>query len=81
MGDRVGAYGVSMGRHDGKRPLGRPRRRGEVILKWIFKKSDGRHGLDSSSSGKGHVAGSCERGNEHWRSIKCGKILDWLRTG
>jgi hypothetical protein len=41
MGDRKGAYTVLMGRHERKRPLGRPRRRWEVILKWIIKKWDG----------------------------------------
>jgi len=29
----------------------------------------------------GHVAGTCECGNEQSGSIKCGEILDWLRTG
>jgi hypothetical protein len=41
MGDRRGAYSVLVGRPDEKRPLGRPRRRWEIILKWIFKKQDG----------------------------------------
>jgi len=27
------------------------------------------------------VAGTCKCGNELWDSIKCGKFLDWLRTG
>jgi hypothetical protein len=30
-----------VGRPEGKRPLGRPRRRWGIILKWIFKKWDG----------------------------------------
>jgi hypothetical protein len=38
MGDRRGAYRVLNGRHEGKRHLGRTRRRWEVILKWIFKR-------------------------------------------
>jgi hypothetical protein len=41
MGSRSGACMVLMGRHEGKRQLGRPRRRWEVILKWIFKRWDG----------------------------------------
>jgi hypothetical protein len=33
-------------------------------------------GLDSSGSGQGPVAGSCQHGNEHSRSIKGGVLLD-----
>jgi hypothetical protein len=29
----------------------------------------------------GQVAGTCECGNAHSGSIKCGEFLDWLRTG
>jgi hypothetical protein len=38
MGEKRGAYRILVGRPEGKRPLGRPRRRWEDILKWIFKK-------------------------------------------
>jgi hypothetical protein len=41
-----------------------------VIIKWIFKKRDGWHGLDSSGSGLGQVAGSCECSYEPSGSIK-----------
>ena len=27
------------------------------------------------------MAGTCECGTEHSGSIKCGKVLDWFRTG
>jgi hypothetical protein len=38
LGERKGAYRVSMGKPEGKRPIGRPRRRWEkIILKCIFK--------------------------------------------
>ena len=30
------AYSVLVGKREGKRPLGRPRRRGKAILKWIL---------------------------------------------
>jgi len=33
-------------RPEGKRPLERPRWRGGLILKWIFRKRDGGHRLD-----------------------------------
>jgi hypothetical protein len=36
-----GACMVLMGRHERKRQLGRPRRKWEVILKWIFKRWNG----------------------------------------
>jgi len=35
-----GVYRVLMGNSEGKRPLGRPRCRGRIILKWIFRKWD-----------------------------------------
>jgi hypothetical protein len=38
----------------------------------------GRRGLDSSGSGYGPVAGSCEHGNEPSGSIKVGEFLDYL---
>jgi hypothetical protein len=41
----------------------------------------GWHGLSSSGSLKGQVAGSCECDNEPSGSIKCGELLDCLRTG
>jgi len=52
-----------------------------IILKWIFSKWDGEHGLDRSGSGQGQVAGTFECGNEPSGSKKCCEILDWLRTG
>jgi hypothetical protein len=33
MGERRGVYSVLVGKHDGKRPLGRPRRRWEDNIK------------------------------------------------
>jgi hypothetical protein len=38
MGERRGVYTVLVGKPEGKRPLGRTRRRWEIILRWIFKK-------------------------------------------
>jgi hypothetical protein len=44
IGEGRVAYRILVGRPEGRRPLGRPRRRWEY--KWIFKKWDGGHGLD-----------------------------------
>jgi hypothetical protein len=33
--------GFLVGKPEGKRPLGRPRPDGRIILKWIFKKQNG----------------------------------------
>jgi hypothetical protein len=40
MGDDRGVHRVLVGKTEGKRPLGRPRRRWEDILKWIFRKME-----------------------------------------
>jgi hypothetical protein len=46
MGEGRGAYRILVGRLEGRRPLGRPRRRWRIILIWIFKKWNGGNGLD-----------------------------------
>ena len=53
---------------------------GRIILKCIFKKWDGRCGLDCPGSGEGQVAGACECCNELSGSIACGESLDSLWT-
>jgi hypothetical protein len=44
--ERGGAYRVLVGKREGKRQVGVPRRRWEDILQWGFKKGAGLHGLD-----------------------------------
>jgi hypothetical protein len=39
--DERGEYRAWVVRLDGKRPLGRHKRRGMIIVKWVFKKWDG----------------------------------------
>jgi hypothetical protein len=41
MRERRGAYRILVGRPEGRRPRGRPRRNGRIILKWIFMKGKG----------------------------------------
>ena len=49
---------------------------GRIILKLIFRKCDGGHGLDWSGSEYEQVADSCECGNEPLASIKRREFLD-----
>jgi hypothetical protein len=49
---------------------------GEIILKLIFKKWDGGHGIDLPGSGLGKMAGYFECGNELSVSIKCVEFLE-----
>jgi hypothetical protein len=37
-GEKRNAYRISVGKPEGKRPLGRPRRRGRIILEWMLKR-------------------------------------------
>jgi hypothetical protein len=65
MGEKRKLYKVLVGKPEGKRPLGRPRRRcydvmttdlREIGLEWC--------GLDSTGAGQGPVADFCECGDE-----------------
>jgi hypothetical protein len=64
---------ILVGKPDGKRQLGRPRHKWEDNIKENLKEILWeRYELDSSSSGYGPVAGSCEHGNELFGSLKGG---------
>jgi hypothetical protein len=43
-----------------------------MLLRWIFRKWFGEHGLDRSKSEPGQMAGTCKYGNKHLVSIKSG---------
>jgi hypothetical protein len=60
---------------EGQRPLGRPRRRWGIILKWISKNSTV-NWIDLAQD-KGQVVGSYEC--QHLGCITCGEFLDQLR--
>jgi hypothetical protein len=46
MGEKRGAYRILVGRPEGRRPLGRPRRRGEDNIKMVVQEVGWEHGLD-----------------------------------
>ena len=49
---------------------------GRIILKFIFRKLDGEHGLDCYGSVQRQVVGCCECSNEPSGSMKCGEFVD-----
>jgi hypothetical protein len=65
MGEERIVYKVFVGKPEGKRPLGRPRRRWEDGIRMDIREIGlGGCGLDSTVSGQGPLAGCCERGDE-----------------
>jgi hypothetical protein len=65
MGEERKVYKVLVGKPEGKRPLGRPRRRSEDGITMDLRELGlGERGLDSTSSGQGPAAGCCECGDE-----------------
>jgi hypothetical protein len=51
MAERRGAYRALVGKPEGKNHLKDPGVDGKIILKWIFGRLNGGHGLDQSGSG------------------------------
>jgi hypothetical protein len=71
MGEGRGVYRFLVGRLEGKRPLGRPRRRWEVNIKMDLRET----GIDGAkwillAQDKSPMAGFCEHGNEPSGSMK-----------
>jgi hypothetical protein len=65
MGVERKVYIVLVGKPEGKRPLGRPRRRWEDGIRMDLREIGlWGCGLYSTGSGQGPVAGCCERGDE-----------------
>jgi hypothetical protein len=77
MGEKRGAYRVLVGKPEGKRRLGRPRRRWENNIKMDLQEVGfgGWTGLGWLRIQR-QVAGTCECGSEPSGSIKRGEFLD-----
>ena len=77
MGERRGVYRVLVGKPEGKKPLGRTRRRWKYNIKMDLQEGRcGGYGLDRAGSEYWQVAGCCEFGNELSGSVKGGEFLD-----
>jgi hypothetical protein len=80
MGERRGAYRALVGKPEGRRPLGRPRRRWEDNIKMDLLEGGWEHGLGLSVLGQGQVVGSCELGNGPSGFMKCAELPDEMIT-
>jgi len=72
-----------VGKPEGKRPLGRPRRRWDDNIKMDHQKV-GYGGMDWIEPVQDRDmwgGGTCECGNEPSGSIECAEFLDYLKTG
>jgi len=81
MDERIILYRILVGKPEGKRPLGRPRRRWDDNIKMGLQEViyGGMDWIDLGRGG-GQVAGSCECGNEPSVSMNCRKFLDYQKT-
>ena len=77
MGERRGVYRVLVGKPEGKRPLGRPRRRCKGNIKMDLREvgCGCRDWIDMAQY-REQTAGISLCGNEPSGSIKCGEFLD-----
>ena len=81
-GERRSVYRFLVGKPEGKRPLGRPRRRWEHDI-YLDLQEVGFGCMDwiDLAQDEGQVGGTCKRDDGPSGSIKCVGFLDSLRTG
>jgi hypothetical protein len=79
MGEKRNSYRILVGKPEGRRPLGRQRRRWVDNIKMDLGQTewDGVDWVDLAQE-YGSVMGSCEHGDEPSGSIKCWQVLEWL---
>jgi hypothetical protein len=68
--------GIWWGRPEGRKPLGRPKRRLEDNIKIYLENVGWGHRLDRTDSGWGRVTCAFVYNKEFSDSIKCGEFLD-----
>ena len=76
MGKRIDLYRVSLGKPEGKKPLGRRRPRWEDISKMDLQEVGCADEDCIQPPSDREVSGTCECNSEHSSYIKCGEILD-----
>jgi hypothetical protein len=75
MGERREVFRVLVGKPGVRDNFGDPGVDGRIILRWIFQEV-GCVGMDWIELPQGHLAGTCECGDEPSGSIKCGEFFD-----
>jgi len=75
MGEERGAYRV-LGKPEGKRPLGKPRRRWVDNIRMDLQEVGCGYMYWIGLAQDRQVADACECGNEPSGSVKCGEFLD-----
>jgi hypothetical protein len=76
MGAKRNAYRILVGKPEGKRPLGRPKRRWVDNIKMDLREI----GWDFMDLIDLALEGSCEHGNKPSGFILCWKFLEWLHN-
>jgi hypothetical protein len=79
MWEKRNAYRIFVRNPEGKRPLGKTRRRWVENIK-IDLRDIGWDGMDWIDLAQDRDQGSCERGNEASDSIKRWEVLEWLHN-
>jgi hypothetical protein len=76
IGEKRNAYKILVGEPEGKRPLGRPRRRWVDNIKMDLREIGwGRMDWIDLAQDR-EVEGCCQHGNKHSDSVKCWEILE-----
>jgi hypothetical protein len=76
LAEKRNAYRILVGKPEGRKPLGSPRRRWVDNIK-IDLREIGWHGVNWVNLA---LEGSCEHGDELSGSIKCWEVLEWLHN-